>query len=219
MGKLDELAAWWARKNAELENKSELANETTEELDYLLYKNNQRLKIQSVHSFRRRPTQKILNYLRRQNISEFLFYTFDKNIMHILEYGIFPWESWLDAQGNKLFETSYLEHKDTLDLELSSSNRAYLWEWISHNNINPSTIAIISININELFRSTVNNWKWNSLIKRITINEPIPVKAINWVLLKNLAKIEQAQKYIKQNRLAIKLYFGEEGTIEDETII
>ncbi len=217
MGRWDNLAEWWARKNAELENKNEIADETTEELDYLLYKNNKRYKIQTVHSWRRRSTKKILNFLKNQHITEFLFYTFNDNIMHILEYGISPWGAWLDSKGNKRYPTSFLEHKKTLDLELSTSNRAYLWEWISKNDINPSKIAIISININELFNGTVNNWQWNPLTKLITIDEPVPVNAINWILLKNFTRINQAKKYIQNNRLTIKLYFGEEGSIEDET--
>lgn len=218
MSKIRDVREWWNRKNKELEDTSEILNETTEELDYLLYQNNRSQKIKPVYSFRRWKTQKILNFLKSSNITEFLFYTFNDNIMRILEYGIFPWGSWAtDGSEHAPYPISYLEHENTLDLELSNSSRAYLWEWISKKNINPSKIAIISVNINELFATTVNNWQFNSLTKRITIDEPIPASAINWVLLKNYDRITQAKSYITRNRLPIRLYYGDEGSIEDET--
>ena len=162
-------------------------------------------------SLKRRETIKIIRNLNNKKISSLFFYTNESNIMRILEYGIQPINDINLKYNDKYIVWTYLEKGDHVELELSNSTRHYFWQWINQNNIDPNSIAIISIKIQKLFEKTKEDWIYNDKDKRIIIKENIPPECIEWILLKNFNYYERVKKYVDIYNLEIKIFSSKDS--------
>lgn len=179
-----------------------------------LFKNkNINKKIKNIFNFKRRKTKKIIKELNQQQIKTLLFYTDINNIIRQLEFGLQPIKNIKLSKKNEYIVWTYLEKNDYLEFELDNSTRYYFWNWIMEQKVDLIKIAIIAIDIQNLFNLTKKDWKYDNINRRIKIFEDVNPKSFNWILIKNNKYLNIIKTYIKNNNLKIKIFQGEKGTI------
>lgn len=178
-------------------------------------KNNKTSKNSLFVNFRRRNSLQIIKYLETNKIFNCFFYTNVNNISLILEQGIRPISSIKLLSNEEYIVWTYLEHKEFLELELSNSTRHYFWKWCAENKVDLNKIAIISIDINKLFKYTTKDWTLDLQTNRIQIYEIVPVDAIDWILVKDKKMFSMIKIFIDQQNLKIKLFQGNNGQINN----
>lgn len=164
-------------------------------------------------NFRRRSTIQIIKHLESKNIFNLFFYTDVSNITLILEQGIKPSSEIKLLPKQEYIVWTYLEHATYLELELGSSTRHFFWKWCAEQHVDINKIAIISVDVHKLFQSTIKDWGLNIDTNRVQIYEPIPVTAIDWILVKDRKMFRLAKLYVDNQRLKLKLFQGNNGNI------
>ncbi|WP_425381113.1 acetyltransferase [Spiroplasma endosymbiont of Polydrusus pterygomalis] len=164
-------------------------------------------------NFRRRSTIQIIKHLESKNIFNLFFYTDVSNITLILEQGIKPSSEIKLLPKQEYIVWTYLEHATYLELELGSSTRHFFWKWCAEQHVDINKIAIISVDVHKLFQSTTKDWGLNIDTNRVQIYEPIPVTAIDWILVKDRKMFRLAKLYVDNQRLKLKLFQGNNGNI------
>lgn len=164
-------------------------------------------------NFRRRSTVQMIKYLESKNIFDLLFYTDVSNITLILEQGIKPSSQIKLLPKQEYTVWTYLEHVTYIELELGNSTRHFFWKWCIEQKIDVNKIAIISVDIHKLFQNTTKDWGLNIDTNRVQIYEPIPIAAIDWILVKDRKMFRLASIYIENQKLKLKLFQGNNGNV------
>lgn len=164
----------------------------------------------------RSQTKKIFKDLINKNITHLYFYTSSVNVFRILEQGIKPTKMIKLAKGEEYIVWTYLEKPNHIELELSNSTRYYFWQWCIDQMIDPNSIAIIYINLKKLFNVTSSEWDFNEQKQHLIIKEPINIKAIESILIKDRRILKRIEQYLKYNNSNIKVFYGESGNIRQK---
>jgi hypothetical protein len=172
-------------------------------------------KIKTGFSFKRRKTRKIIKELNRQRIKSLLFYTDISNVLRQLEFGLQPVKNIHLAKESEYIVWTYLEKLDHLEFELDNSTRHYFWSWIAEQKVDPSQIAVIAIDIQDLFNLTKKDWEYDDVTRRVKVFEDVKSASIRWVLMKNNKYLNRIQMYVKNNNLKLKIFQGEKGNISN----
>ena len=201
------------KKHNLLQEKSSSSSENLE--SSLFEDDDDNNKIKTGFSFKRRKTHKIIKELNRQRIKSLLFYTDISNVLRQLEFGLQPVKNIHLAKESEYIVWTYLEKPDHLEFELDNSTRHYFWSWIAEQKVDPSQIAVIAIDIQNLFHLTKKDWEYDDVTRRVKVFEDVKPGAIRWVLMKNNQYLSRIQMYVKSNNLKLKIFQGEKGNISN----
>ncbi|WP_338969922.1 hypothetical protein [Spiroplasma endosymbiont of Labia minor] len=157
--------------------------------------------------------KKIMLNVKQKNIKNFLFYTDVNNIIHILEYGIKNINSQ-KLQKDEIYTVwTYLEHDNSIGVELDTSTRAHFWKWASDNDVDVNQIAVIGINPYKLVDDSTKDWAKDETTNIIYIYDNIPINAIDWIMIKDKHHLKQIRTLIDSNNINVDVYFGSEGNL------
>lgn len=162
----------------------------------------------------RRATKKIIKQLVAKNIDYFYFYTAIDNIFYILDHGIEPINMKKLKEHQKYIVWNYLEKAEYIELDLSNTSRNEFWNWCLENDINLSTVAVFYVDLKKLYEATKKDWEIDDYSQRIIIRESIKISAILGILVKDFEIYQRLKQYLDTQKIAIKLFYGENGSIK-----
>ncbi|AEM68941.1 hypothetical protein [Mycoplasma putrefaciens] len=159
----------------------------------------------------------IIDLFEKKGIEYFLFYTDHKNWQNILDYGIRPVKRLILKPTEEYVVWSYQQQEHSILLEFDVSSRAHFWKWMTDTGFNPKEVMIIGINPKHLAKSTKKDWIWDRSKSMAIISEDIQVESIDWIMFRSYQVYRKAQQAIEQSGLKIKLYFGTDGVVKQES--
>ncbi|AXK50839.1 hypothetical protein [Spiroplasma alleghenense] len=157
----------------------------------------------------------ILSKIREHNVKNFLFYTNVDNIYLILENGIRLLSQKNLKKGEEYTVWTYLENDNSIGLEFDSSTRASFWKWALEAGLSVEEVGVIGINPAKLAENTIKDWSIDENSNIVYVYENIPVKTIEWIMVKDRKNLDKIKVIVESNDLDIAVYFGEKGNIKE----
>ncbi|ATG97589.1 hypothetical protein [Mesoplasma lactucae] len=158
--------------------------------------------------------KKILKLAQKKDVSFFLFYTDYRNILNIIENGITQLKNINLSKDETYYVWSYLQHDESVDLELDNSSRAYFWKWATDAHVKLENLCVIGIDPLKLAEQTVNDWVYDSSLKLVSVHETIPAESIAWIMIRREKPLKNIEQMVKMADLDIDVYYGNNAEIK-----
>ncbi|WP_434333728.1 hypothetical protein V2P58_01370 [Mycoplasma capricolum subsp. capricolum] len=162
----------------------------------------------------------VLDFIKKQDIQYFLFYTNSKNWLNILQHGICPVKNINLELDEEYIVWSYQQKDFSIGLEFDVSSRAQFWKWMKESvddqKFNYDNFLVIGINPYSLYTRTSKDWVWDKSLSIVFINQKIEIDSIEWLLFRDYQTYQQAKKYIEEVMLnnRIRIYYRNENRID-----
>ncbi|EXU60263.1 hypothetical protein [Mycoplasma mycoides] len=158
----------------------------------------------------------VLDFINKQDIQYFLFYTNSKNWLNILQYGICPVKE-IKLKADEEYVVWSFQQKDySIGLAFDISSRAQFWKWLKDTDIKTDQFLTIAINPNTLYRVTKKDWVWDKSLSMVFINEAIQIECIEWILFRDYDLYKKAEEYLRKTLLndSIRIYYKNNDQFE-----